>query len=315
MKSISFRQFDIDHDLPALAEFLTKVRIQKVTAERVLIWENNVQPDQIRRTTIAQANDNSFAGYSLVYHRPGAADGRLYLDVAVDPAWRKQGVGTALYVDALQYALANDATILDADVYDNCPHCLKFAEERGFAINRHLFESSLDLHAFDPSLFDNIVQSVEANGIRIFSLAEAGDSEEIRRQLYDVNYCVALDDPASHGTFPSYEEFSSFVFTASWYRSEGQILAAEGNKIIGLSAVGYFADTNSMENMITGVLPAYRGRKIGQALKLVALRFAKESGADSIRAHNDSQNEPMLAINRKLGYKSQVGEYRMVLRF
>jgi RimJ/RimL family protein N-acetyltransferase len=110
------------------------------------------------------------------------------------------------------------------------------------------------------------------------------------------------------------EEFSSFLFTASWFRPQGQILAAEGDKIIGLAAVGYFAESNSMENLITGVLPAYRGRKIGHALKVVALRYASAAGADSIRTHNDSQNEPMLAINRKLGYKSQVGELRLVRR-
>jgi hypothetical protein len=46
----------------------------------------------------------------------------------------------------------------------------------------------------------------------------------------------------------------------------------------------------------------------------VALRFAKKHGADSIRAYNDSQNAPMLAINRKLDYKPQVGENRLTNR-
>lgn len=172
----------------------------------------------------------------------------------------------------------------------------------------------IDLRTFDLSRFDSLLQTVEASGIRFLSLADTGSSEEIRRKLYDVNYRAVLDDPASHGTFASYEEFSRILFTASWFRPEGQILAVDGDEIVGLSAVGYFADTNSMENMITGVLPAYRGRKIAQALKIVALTFAKSYGADSIRTHNDSQNAPMLAINRKLGYIPQVGEYRLVRR-
>ena len=65
----------------------------------------------------------------------------------------------------------------------------------------------------------------------------------------------------------------------------------------------------SSTNFITGVLPAYRGRKIAQALKLIAIRYAKARGANYIRTDNDSENAPMLAINRKLGYKSQTGVY------
>jgi hypothetical protein len=42
MESMSLRQIDIDHDLPALAELLNKVRIQQVTAERLLEWERTV---------------------------------------------------------------------------------------------------------------------------------------------------------------------------------------------------------------------------------------------------------------------------------
>ena len=312
MEGITLRELDTEYDFAFLAELLNKVRLQTTTAELLRESEEKVHAGQIRQTLVAQTAEKSFAGYCLVTHRPSAKAGRLYLDVAVDPAWRGQGLGTRLYDNALAFALAQGAVILDADVYDNCPLCLQFAEKRGFAIDRHLFESSLDLRTFDPRAFDGLVQAVEASGIRLFSLADAGDTEAIRRQLYDVNRRAALDDPASHGTFPSYEEFSGFVFTASWFQAEGQILAADGDEIIGLSAVGAFDGV--MENMMTGVLPAYRRRKIAQALKVVALRYAKESGAARIRTHNDSQNAAMLAINRKLGYEAQVGEYRLTRR-
>jgi predicted GNAT superfamily acetyltransferase len=99
--------------------------------------------------------------------------------------------------------------------------------------------------------------------------------------------------------------------TNSWFRPDGQILAADGDKYVGLSAVGYFKDSNSAYNLMTGVMPEYRGRKIALALKLLSIRAAKSWGVDTIRTNNDSQNAPMLAINHKLGYVPQPGIFRM----
>ena len=69
-----------------------------------------------------------------------------------------------------------------------------------------------------------------------------------------------------------------------------------------------------MYNLMTGVDRAYRSRHIALALKVQSICFAKAFGADSIRTHNDSQNGPMLAINRKLGYQPRPGEYRLIKR-
>jgi ribosomal protein S18 acetylase RimI-like enzyme len=67
---------------------------------------------------------------------------------------------------------------------------------------------------------------------------------------------------------------------------------AATNTVVGLSAVGFFQQTNRAYNMITGVDRAYRGRKIAQALKLLTIRYAKERGAEAIVTNNDSQNAP-----------------------
>lgn len=76
-----------------------------------------------------------------------------------------------------------------------------------------------------------------------------------------------------------------------------------------MSAIGYFPASNSCYNMMTGVDRAYRGRKIVLALKLLAIKCAQRCGADYIRTNNDSENAPILAVNRKLGYESKPGKY------
>src|SRR5687768_12049361 len=40
--------------------------------------------------------------------------------------------------------------------------------------------------------------------------------------------------------------------------------------------------------------------------------LAKKEGMRYVRTHNDSKNAPMLAINRKLGYKPEPGYYRLL---
>jgi predicted GNAT superfamily acetyltransferase len=102
--------------------------------------------------------------------------------------------------------------------------------------------------------------------------------------------------------------------TSSWFRPAGQILAADGDQFVGLSAVGYFEQSNSCYNLMTGVLASHRGRKIAQALKLRSIQFAKAIGAAYIRTNNDSENAAMLAINRKLGYVPKPGIYRLYNR-
>lgn len=301
-----------EQDFPQLAELLTLVEPEPVSAESLHNWEANNPPGQIRRRWVLADETGDIRGYAVALHYAHEDDGRFYLWLCVHPHIRRQGWGTRLYNEALQFALAHGADLLGSGVREDCPEGLRFAEQRGFTINRHIFESVIDLHHFEESLFTGLIESVEATGISLTSLAAEGDSEAARRKLHALNYACVLDDPAAHGTFLAFDEFNDMWNKADWYLPEGQLLAVDGERYVGLAAVGYFKETNSMVNMITGVDRAYRGRHIALALKLRSIEFAKAFGAATILTQNDSQNGPMLAINRKLGYRSRSGEYRLI---
>ena len=55
--------------------------------------------------------------------------------------------------------------------------------------------------------------------------------------------------------------------------------------------------------MFTGTLARFRGRGLAFGVKLASIAWAKERGITSMATTNDERNAPMLAINRKLGYK------------
>ncbi|MCI0398043.1 MAG: GNAT family N-acetyltransferase [Chloroflexi bacterium] len=315
VESITIRPADPKTDFADLARLISRVWPDRAITEDTLHeWERDNPPGRIRRRTVAITPEGQIAGYGIVNHAPWTEEGRFFLWVAAVPEWQKQGLGGRLYDDSLHFALAHGANLLDSEVRDDDDASLRFAQKRGFAVHRHIFESVIDLRTFDESPFAGLIEEVEAGGIRFFSLADAGNSEEVLRQLYAVNLRAVQDDPGLDGdsSFPPFEEFRKVLYGSSWFLPEGQLLAADGDEVIGLAAVGYHASNNSMANMITGVDRAYRGRKIAQALKLLAIRFAQAYGVDTIRTDNDSQNEPMLAINRKLGYRPQPGFYRLV---
>jgi len=71
--------------------------------------------------------------------------------------------------------------------------------------------------------------------------------------------------------------------------------------------------TSRLERIAIGCVdPAWRGRGIALALKLLAIACARRYGVTYISTNNDSENAPMLAINRTLGYQPEPGYYRML---
>lgn len=295
-------------DYEALAALLNTWERQQVTAERLREWDTR---EGIRRRTVAVDAAGNVIGYGRAIQDSWMESGHFMIWVLVAAARRSQGIGVALYQDVLDFARQHGAHKLSSDVMDTDSASQQFAEKRGFRLDHHLFESTINLKDFDETPFSGIVEGVEATGIRLFSLAEAGNTEANLYKLWEVNYRTYLDDPASSGSFPDFPAFQKII-SDDWFRPDGQILAADGDQYVGLSAVGYFAETNSAYNMMTGVLADYRGRRIALALKLMSIRAARQWGADHIRTNNDSTNAPMLAINGRLGYVAQPGLYRMV---
>lgn len=310
MKNITIRAADPDQDYEQVAALIQTFERQTVTADTIREWDKRAGEANLRRRMVGVDAAGNVVGYGSVVHDTWMSPEKFLVWVIADPALRSQGIGTALYEEAYAFVMENKAGWLGAEVLDNDPIGLGFAERRGFKQERHIFESTLDLHSFEPDHFTAETERATAQGIRIFSLAEAGNTEAALYKLWQVNHATALDDPGSGGSFPDFEEFKKII-TGAWFRPDGQILAADGDTYVGLSAVGYFKDDNSAYQMMTGVMASYRGKGIAQALKVRAIQTAMGWGADYIRTNNDSQNAPMLAINRKLGYVPQPGIYRL----
>jgi GNAT superfamily N-acetyltransferase len=307
---ITVRPYDPTTDQPRWVELLNLVQKEPLTVETLQTLDQQRPAGESRQRVVARNEPGEVIGLRETLHEPWEPEGHLNLKLIVDPTWRQQGAGTLLYDDFLRFVQPQGATLLRSQVKDDDPAALQFAQQRGFEIWRHLFLSTLDVASFDETPFAGAIEAVEATGICFFTLADLHESEEAKRKLFELNRRAIMDMPTNfYETFPPYEEFCKLAFEPPWYRAEGQILAADGEQWVGLAAVAHHPQTNSMYHLFTAVEPPYRGRKIALALKLLTIRYARRYGVVKLGTDNDSNNAPMLAVNRKLGYQPEPGVY------
>jgi RimJ/RimL family protein N-acetyltransferase len=77
-----------------------------------------------------------------------------------------------------------------------------------------------------------------------------------------------------------------------------------------MSAISRFE--NHAYNLHTGVDRRYRGRKLAQAVKVLALRYARDVlKVGTVMTHHNTMNQPILAIDRKFGYVQTGGIFVM----
>ncbi len=219
-----------------------------ITPEQLQKWENERSEGQIRHSSVAVNQHGNIVGSNDIVSEPWEQPGRYWLEMYIDPSMQRQGIGTLLYNNALQFAQQHGITDIKGAVRDNCADCLRFAQQRSFTIDRHIF-SALDLATYDEQPFVEAIQMAEASGIRFFTLADLDVTEEVQRKLYQLNSKLILDVPGWDRDQAPFEQFKVWVFEAEHYRPEGQIVAADGDEWIGPAALGYFPTLDSAMNM------------------------------------------------------------------
>lgn len=311
MDKLLIRPLDFDTDLDWLTRLGNLYRSEQASVANVREWYGLERPERVCRVMVAFGPGGERIGYCEAIHETWNPGGQYSLWVQVDPRFERQGAGSALFNEGLAFTQLQGATSLTSEVHDDCPACLEFATRRGFSIERHIFESVLDLDSFDESPYQALLADLQAQGLRIVSLADMDCSPQAKTRLYEINRLSVLDIPGREGDFYPYDEFEQLVMGADWFNPAGQFLAALGQDWVGLAAVRLMPETQGAYNLITGVLRPFRGRKIALALKLRAMRYARSAGVRYMRTNNDSLNAPMLAINQKLGYQPVPGLYRL----
>ncbi len=298
------RAFDLSRDDVALAALLTANSEEPETVADVHAWFGNEVTGSVWYGVMATDG----LAYADVYRQPWHDPQQFACRVLVAEADRRHGIGRRLLAEISDFARAHGAKTLRGPVRENSPAGRAFADLHGATVVRHFYESTLDPRTVDQALLAKPVPP----GVVIVSFAELGDTEEHRLAHWRLNERLGQDQPGDIGRRErSFEAYTRQVFHGSWFSAAGQFIAIADGAWVGIGAVGYFEETNSLYHMFTGVDSAYRGRGIASALKRATIAYALEIGADYLETGNDSTNAPMLAVNAAYGYVRRPGFWDM----
>lgn len=324
MSAFTIRRMRQPDDYEAVAGLLNQFWPEPTTAKRLEEDEAKIPPGKLgkdernkltgwdRPKWVAEEEEGRVVGYAIAWRAPWTEPGMLILTVVVDAAHRGKGIGTALYAELLQWAQEIGASKLELSVHENDEASVSFAIRRGFAQERHVFQSVLELAAFEDGPLFATIDNAEQAGIRFTTLAEEpGEASE--RRLHELYKTTAPDIPGYTGDYPWFEEWKKWTIGLPGVRPAFVHIAKDGDRYVGVVTLQQNEQTGAMYHEYTCVLPAYRGRHLALALKLLGIRTARACGVPYLRTHNDSLNGPMLHINRDLlGFRAEPGDYRMV---
>jgi GNAT superfamily N-acetyltransferase len=313
MKPILLRLAEPERDFGQLAAWFTILEDEPNTEPGLKVY---YQKNQER---IIQAVAEDERGELLGFYwgaRDRQVPERMTFYLFVKPEQRGQGLGGRLHQALEQASAAAGGTKLHVRVWDDCPECRAFAERRGFSERSHQMAMRLDLAAFDDLPYDEIIARLEGEGFLFTSMEALGNTEGAQRKLYALNDMTAMDIPGSDGehAWETFEDFRQSVCQADWYRPAGQMVAIDQSTgdWAAMSAITRMEGVDYAYNLHTGVDKRYRGRKLAQAVKVTALRYAREVlKTSTVRTHHNTRNLPMIAIDRKLGYVQTPGTFLM----
>jgi GNAT superfamily N-acetyltransferase len=303
MTMLDIRPFQ-DEDRAAINEFRNRDRPahhQSTIAE----WERNDARRAAGEVSLRLCVGTPAIAYLYAVDRsttPRRKPGVCGVTLWVAQERRNQGIGSALYDEAVKFAQARSAARIQTWLMLYAPNepGIRFVQQRGFMELDRVVPVMLDLTAFDRAQF----VSPAPDGIRFFSYAEAGDTGENRRKLYALAARIDQDVPSNdvHGEPPPFEEWQKRFDQPEQDPNALIVAADDAGEWIGISQLGFQEHSNIAWTFLTGVLREYRGQGIALALKLRTIDAAIARRCPLITTENHEDNAPMRAINKKLGF-------------
>jgi GNAT superfamily N-acetyltransferase len=233
--------------------------------------------------------------------------GKLHFKINVLKELRNQGMGMICleYIEAcLKKRKGNTLTVNAKEDY---VEGVKFLKNRNFSVILREPESILNVQNFNPKKFEFLFRKMKSQKIILKSLhALQSIDTNWRQNLYEF-YCKIMKDVPSQNEYTerTFENFKKQKLSAPGFDPKANFIALDEGKYVGLSSLWRQKSRPKVFwTELTGVIRSHRRRKIALALKVQAVLYAIQCGANQIETDNE-ENNPMLKINQKLGFIDQ----------
>ena len=269
-----------------------------VLTERGLLYWLETQPERARHASWAAFDERALVGWAESRLRWEFGPGAASVFVGVDPDSRRQGLGRRLYELAEAHVAGVTRIYAESDGGDDAR---RFLLARGFREDRAERVSVLDPRAVDPSLLPPLETKKAGEGFALLTLADLPDRGPELHRLFEA---VDADAPHSEPLVPiAYEEWRSHILEQPDLDPEASfvVLAPDGRAV---AFSWLLVDRRGRRAAIemTGTLREFRRRGLARLVKLATICWAAEHGITAIYTGNDTENEPMLALNDSLGF-------------
>jgi mycothiol synthase len=312
-------------DEAALIEWNDRMRIA-YTGDRTAAWWRSPETTLSQfRTSRSDKRDIALIAH-LGEEAIGGAEINLttespaYVELGIVPDHRRRRFGTTL-AEAVEQILAetdDPSVIVQTETY--CTAGVSFAESRGMSVGNEEHRLLLDLPAYLQADADRYKDSGASTTVPVlkedpeFSVTswigacpeEVLESWTLLREQMDEDVPVGdLTRTVSHASTAAIRSHEERMDEQGW-------VLVSSMAHVGDIAVGYteiMVSSHDPEIVIqedTLVDRAYRGRGIGRALKVANLRqlpaVPATASAKWVQTYTATNNEPMLALNRDLGF-------------
>jgi GNAT superfamily N-acetyltransferase len=278
-----------DADAPAFAALVAVANPQLVPTAETILHRWRTTPKARRLVLVAEEAGDvvAFADAGLDWRaaRPGSGFCRM----AVAPSFRRRGVGTELARRCLAHLRAIGCDSCVSLLYEN-EAGLAFASRHGFVLDRVALASAVD---------PRTVAVEPPPGLELVPAAELGPEP-----VYAVDVAGSVGEPvAVPMAVPSLERWRDEVWNEPTFTAEGSFAALVDGTPAAIALLLVAPELRRGFNTFTATLPEHRGRGLAVAVKTASLRWAAANGITQVSTMNDDTNAPMLAVNRRLGYR------------
>jgi len=273
-----------------------------ITAELLVHWLRSTPERALVRFWVAEAGDDLVGWADAEFRTTVAEPGVATLWVGVAEQARRAGLGERLYSLAEKHLLERSAWKLESS-YDG-ETGRRFAERHGFVSTRIERLSTLDSREADLSELASLEQARRSEGFALRPLRDLLDRPHDLHALYaEAESDIPSDDEP--GEF-RYEDWFEETLRSPALEMDGSFNVVFEGRPVAFAWLDVDRDGRRAEHNLTGTLREFRGRGLARLAKLAAIRWCAENGIDTLLTGNDRENEPMLAINRRLGYRPTI---------
>ncbi|MFC4454669.1 GNAT family N-acetyltransferase [Deinococcus sonorensis] len=318
--SLTLREVRTPDDFAAIAAVLSAADPDWPATPELLQAEDEARDRQLYFTQRVAEQEGRVVGVMHAGHDDFAFEPHRYSGkIVVHPDARRQGVGSALYAEALRVLQAREQQeqlgrlVLRTMLPDSEQTGIHFLKARGFEGVWQRYDLRLHTARVDYGTLDALEPRLQQAGVRLVSLASLAGEPERDRWLWALDWQLFQDVPMGQTlTQRPLEAWVQQELLDPMFRPELSFVALrdglddpESGPFIGYTTLMQSPGGFYMIGM-TGVRRQDRGLGVARALKLASMRALQQQGGGEIRTYNDAPNVAMRRMNEQLGFELAV---------